>query len=126
MSRPADLSRREREIMDIVYRDGEATVAEVRDAMQAPPSYSAVRSTMRILEDKGHLTHRHQGNRYVYLPTVDRKAVRRSALDHVVKTFFGGSAADAVTALLAERTDLTEDELADLADRIRDARKEGR
>ena len=81
---------------------------------------------MRILESKGHLNHRHEGNRYVYLPTVDRQAVRLSALEHVIQTFFDGSAADAVTALLAEREQLSDGELAELAEMIRDARKEGR
>ena len=119
-------SRREREIMDIIHRTGEATVAEVRSAMEEAPSYSAVRATLNILERKGHLTHRLEANRYVYLPTEDRRDARLSALDHVVQTFFDGSAADAVTALLSERQELSEAELADLASMIRKARKEGR
>ena len=76
-----ELSRREREMMDIIYRAGEATVAEVLEAMQDPPSYSAVRSTLSILQRKGHLTHRNEGNRYVYLPTRDRRDARSSALE---------------------------------------------
>jgi len=123
----ADLSRREREIMNLIYRAGEATVSEVRDGMESPPSYSAVRSTINILESKGHLTHRHDGNRYVYLPTVDRQAARLSALDQLLTTFFDGSAADAVTALLAERgDDLSKQELERLSALIRVAKKEGR
>lgn len=121
------LSRREREIMDILYRRTEATVAEVREALSDPPSYSAVRSTLNILESKGHLTHRHDGNRYVYTPTVDPRSARRSALDHLLHTFFDGSAADAVTALLEEGKDrLSSGELRRLSDMIEKARREGR
>jgi predicted transcriptional regulator len=122
-----ELSRREREVMDIVYRLGEATVGEVLEAMEDPPTYSAVRSTVRILEGKGHLTHRSEGNRYVYLPTVDAAAARLSALDHLLETFFAGSAADAVTALLEERGGkLSERELKQLSKLIREARRDGR
>ncbi|MCP3981692.1 MAG: BlaI/MecI/CopY family transcriptional regulator [bacterium] len=121
------LSRREREIMDIVYRVGEATVNDVLEAMTAPPSYSAVRSTMNILETKGHLAHRNEANRYIYLPTLDRDAARQSALDHVLNTFFDGSAADAVTALLEERGGrLKRQELERISKLIRQARREGR
>lgn len=128
-NRPAkpELSRRERELMDIIYRLGEATVAEALERMSAPPSYSAVRSTLNILEGKGHLTHRHDANRYVYLPTLDRQAARLSALDHVLKTFFDGSAADAVTALLeAQGEKLSKVELKRLLQLIQQARREGR
>ena len=122
-----ELSRREREVMDIVYRLGEATVGEVMQSMEEPPSYSAVRSTVRILEGKGHLHHRNDGNRYVYLPTVDAAAARLSALDHVLDTFFSGSAADAVTALLEERGNkLSRGELEQLSKLIRQARRDGR
>jgi len=122
-----ELSRREREVMDIVYRLGAATVAEVMDGMDEPPTYSAVRSTVRILEGKGHLTHRHDGNRYVYVPTVDPAAARMSALDHLLETFFEGSAAGAVTALLEERgKKLSRQELEQLSKLIREARREGR
>ena len=121
------LSRREREIMAIVYRLGQATVGEVLEAMDDPPSYSAVRSTLNILENKGHLAHRHRGNRYVYLPTVDRTAARRSALEQLVTTFFDGSAADAATALLEVRGEkLTRTQLDQLARLIRDSRRDGR
>ncbi|HXV75862.1 MAG TPA: BlaI/MecI/CopY family transcriptional regulator [Candidatus Polarisedimenticolaceae bacterium] len=121
------LSRREREVMDIIYRAGEATVTEVLEAIEQPPSYSAVRSTLNILEAKGHLRHRHEGNRYVYLPTRTRAEARRSALVHVLDTFFDGSAADAVTALLEEQgTELNQEEIERLSRLIRQARREGR
>jgi predicted transcriptional regulator len=121
------LSRREREMMDIIYRTGEATVAEMLDAMENPPGYSAVRSTLNILQNKGHLKHRHEGNRYVYVPTRDRADARLSALDHVLQTFFDGSAADAVTALLEEKgTELKKEELERLSKLLRQARREGR
>ena len=99
MSAPHRLSRRERQIMEIVYARGSATAAEVLDGMSDPPSYSAVRAMMRILEEKGHLTHRHDGPRYVYSPVVPRTAARQSALKQLVKTFFDGSATQAVAAL---------------------------
>ena len=125
--KPKQLSRREREIMTIVYRLGQATVGEVLEAMDDPPSYSAVRSTLNILENKGHLAHRHRGNQYVYLPTVDRAAARRSALEQLVMTFFDGSAADAATALLEVRGDkLTRKQLDQLTRLIRESRREGR
>lgn len=122
-----ELSRREREIMNVIYRLSEATVSEVIAEMSQPPSYSAVRSTLRILEGKGHLTHRSDANRYVYLPTVDRTAARRSAMDQLLQTFFDGSAAGAVTALIEERAGkLSKDELDELSKLIRQARREGR
>ncbi len=104
------LSRREREIMDIVYRLGEAPVAEVRAAMATPPSYSTVRALIGTLTKKGHLEHRQDGTRYLYRPTVPREVASRSALGRIVDAFFGGSAVEAATALLAD-TDLDEAEL---------------
>ena len=101
------LSRREREIMDIVFRHGRAGVMEVLAEMESPPSYSAVRATLRILEDKGHLCHEQQGQRYVFLPTVPVEKARESALDRLVTTFFGGSHEQAIVALL----DVSKDEL---------------
>ena len=95
-----DLGRRERQIMDVVYRLGRASVGEVRDHLPDPPSYSAVRAMLNLLEDKGHLTHEQDGLRYVYKPTAARAQVRRSALRHVVQTFFDGSPTSAVAALL--------------------------
>lgn|SRR5690349_21212248 len=121
------LTRRERQIMDILFRQGEATVADVMEALPDPPSYSAVRATMRILEEKGHIRHREDGPRYVYLPKVGQDQARQAALAHLLTTFFGGSAEQAVMAL-AELSDaeLTPDQLERLADKIRKAGEEGR
>ena len=94
------LSRRERQIMNIVYERGRATAAEVRDAMPDPPSNSAVRAMLRILEDKGHLHHEQDGPRYVFLPTVPPEEARGHALNRIVRTFFDGSAEGAMAALL--------------------------
>ncbi len=121
------LSRRERQIMDIVYRRGRVTAAEVRDALPDPPSYSAVRAMLRVLEDKGHLRHEQDGPRYVFAPTLPRDEARASALRHVVSTFFGGSAGSAVAALLdLQGDDLEGEELERLAELIEQARREGR
>ncbi|HMF59564.1 MAG TPA: BlaI/MecI/CopY family transcriptional regulator, partial [Vicinamibacterales bacterium] len=97
-----DLSRRERQIVDILYARGKATAAEVQTALPEPPSYSAVRAMLRILEDKGHVKHEQDGPRYVYVPTVGRDNAKRSALHHVLKTFFDGSTEQAISALLDE------------------------
>src|SRR3954471_349842 len=94
------LSRRERQIMDVVYRRGPATAAEVLEGLPDPPSYSAVRAMLRVLEEKGHLRHEEKGPRYVYLPTVPREEARQSALSQLVQTFFDGSTEQAVAALL--------------------------
>lgn len=121
------LSRREREIMNIIFRTGQATAGEVLDAMADPPSYSAVRATLRVLEQKGHVRHQHDGTRYVYTPTVNREKARQSALDHLLNTFFEGSAAIVVATLLEKSKDrLTPEELDRLSKLIEDARKEGR
>lgn len=123
----SDLSRRERQIMDVVYRRGEATAAEVLDGLADPPSYSAVRAMLRILEEKGHLAHRQDGPRYVYRPTVAPEKAQRSALRHLLRTFFDGSAEEAVAALLDEaRDDLSDADLDRLSHLIERARKEGR
>jgi BlaI family transcriptional regulator, penicillinase repressor len=119
------LSRRERQIMDIVYRRGRATAAEVLDDLPDPPSYSAVRAALRLLEEKGQLRHEQDGARYVFLPTVPRDRARSSALSHVVRTFFGGSAEQVVNALVEEEK-LSAAELDRLAGIIERARKEGR
>ena len=119
------LSRRERQIMDIVYARGQATAAEVTSALPDPPSYSAVRALLRILEQKGHLRHQQDGPRYVFLPTVSRDRARRSALRNLVRTFFDGSSADAAAALI-DQTQLSDDDFARLADVIDKARREGR
>lgn len=121
------LSRRERQIMDILYQRGEGTVSDVMEDLADPPSYSAVRATLRVLEEKGHVKHREDGPRYVYLPAVARERARRDALQHLLQTFFGGSAEQAVAALMQmSEADLTPADLERLAERTRQARKEGR
>ena len=121
------LSRRERQIMDIVYGQGKASAADVLGSMPDPPSYSAVRALLRILEEKGHLRHEQEGPRYVFLPTVPREVARKSALHHLVQTFFDGSAEGAVAALLDLDSDgLDSEELDRLARLIDEAREEGR
>jgi predicted transcriptional regulator len=123
----AKLTRRERQIMDILYRDGSATVAEVVGQLPDPPSYSAVRATMNVLEEKGHIRHRQDGPRYVYLPAVPRDRARRAALNHLLQTFFDGSPESAVVALL-EMSDstLSPTDFERLAAEVRKARQEGR
>lgn len=124
---PDPLSRRERQIMDIVYRRGKATIREVQDDLPDPPTYSAVRALVRVLEDKGHLQHTQDGPTYVYSPTLRRDRARVSALVHVVNTFFGGSATETVAALLdLDGRELTPGELDELGALIDQARKEGR
>jgi len=123
---PAHLSRRERQIMDVIYRRGRATAAEVLDDLPDPPSYSAVRALLRLLEEKGHVRHEQDGPRYVFAPTVTRERARRTALKHVVRTFFDGSATDAVAALLESDARLSESDLDRLSSLIEQARKEGR
>ena len=122
-----DLGRRERQIMDTVCRLGRASVSEVREHLPDPPSYSAVRGMLNLLEDKGHLTHEQEGLRYIYKPTVARSQLRRSALRHVVQTFFDGSPTSAVAALL-EMADgeLSAADRARLAKMIAQAKAEGR
>ena len=121
------LSRREREMMNIIFREGKATATEVMEGLADPPSYSAVRATLRVLEQKGHLRHQHDGTRYVYIPTVNREKARQSALDQLLTTFFDGSAANVVATLLERsKDDMTDDELARLSSLIDHARKEGR
>src|SRR5262245_19674956 len=123
---PADLSRRERQIMDVIYARQEATAAEVLGDLPDPPSYSAVRALLRVLEDKGHLRHEEDGPRYVFVPTVPRERARQSALRQVLHTFFDGSTEQAVAALLDMRAKLSDAELDRLSRLIADARKEGR
>jgi predicted transcriptional regulator len=121
------LSRREREIMDIVYEMKEASAQQVMERLPSPPSYSAVRALLRVLEQKGHLVHRQDGPRYVYVPRLAKDKARRSALAHLKQTFFDGSTADVVAALLdASDDDLSEDDYRRLAELIDKARKEGR
>ena len=124
---PTDLGRRERQILEAVYRLGRASVAQVRDELADPPSYSAVRGMLNLLKDKGHLRHEADGLRYVYLPVVAAADARRSALAHVVRTFFAGSAAEAASALFnLPDGKLSRTELAQLSRLISQAIKEGR
>lgn len=113
--------------MDIVHRHGQVTIHDVIEHLPDPPSYSAVRALVRVLEEKGHLRHVQDGPRYVYLATQDRARARNSALAHLVDTFFSGSASDAVAALLdLQGRELSADELDELSSRIEQARREGR
>jgi BlaI family penicillinase repressor len=121
------LSRRERQIMDFLFQRGKASVGEVMDGIPNPPGYSAVRATLRPLEQKGRVVLEEDGRAYVYRPTVRREAARRSALTHVLKTFFDNSAEQAVAALLELKgTKLTGAELERVAKLVADAKKEGR
>ena len=122
-----NLSRRERQIMDIIYEMNEATVAQVLERIPNPPSYSAIRALLRVLEGKGHLVHKQEGPRYIYSPTLAREEARRNALKHVMKTFFDGSTEDIVAALLNISEDtLSEIDYKRLSELIKKARKEGR
>jgi BlaI family penicillinase repressor len=121
-----DLSRRERQIMDILYQRGRATAAEVHKGLPSPPGYSAVRAMLRILEEKGHVRHEQDGPRYAFLPTTPRDTAKRLALKHLVKTFFEDSAEGAISALVDfSSTKLSDDEFDRLAKLIEKARKEG-
>ena len=119
------LSRRERQILDILYAKGAASVADVQGSLADPPSSSAVRALLRILEEKGHARHEARGPRYVYLPMVPRERARNSALTRIVQTFFDGSAAQAAAALV-DSGSLSDEELSKLSSLIDRARKEGR
>ncbi|HEV8145634.1 MAG TPA: BlaI/MecI/CopY family transcriptional regulator [Bryobacteraceae bacterium] len=121
------LSRRERQILDILYAQGRATAAEIQAALPDPPSYSAVRALLRVLEDKGHVRHQADGPRYVYMPRVSRDKARRSALKHLVETFFSGSEADAAAALLdPSASTLSREELDRIESLIVRAKKDNR
>jgi len=123
----ASLSRRERQIMDIIYRLGHVTVAEVLPELPGEPAYSTVRAQLRVLEQKGHVRHEEQGQQYIYTPTVPRHAVRQSALKHLVHTFFDGSREKVVSALLgSESGSVSDEELERIAQIIEKARKERR
>lgn len=122
-----NLSRRERQIMDIIYELDEATVTQVLEKIPNPPSYSTVRALLRVLEEKKHLSHKQEGPRYIFSPTLSREKARQNALKHLMKTFFDGSTEDVVAALL----NISEDNLSELDYRritelIKKARKEGR
>ena len=127
VERHGQLGRRERQIMEAVYRLGQASVAEVLEQLEDPPSYSAVRAMLRILEDKGHLRHEQDGPRYIYLPVVPREKARGSILRDMVHRLFDGSIEQAVAALLDQRSGrLDEAELERLERIVRSARKQGR
>jgi BlaI family transcriptional regulator, penicillinase repressor len=120
------LTRRERQIMDILFRRGRATAIQVMEELPGDPSYSTVRTQLRVLEEKGHVRHEEDGPRYVYIPAVARHAARKSALRHLVNTFFEGSTEKVVAALLGgEGTRLTDEELKRVAELVEKARKEG-
>lgn len=124
---PGSLSRRERQVMDGLFQLGEASVSDVLEEMPEEVTYSAVRSVLRVLEEKGHVEHRRQGPRYVYSPTLPAEAARRRALEHVIDTFFDGSSEAAAAALLRMSDLETADGLAEeLDERIRRAEREGR
>jgi predicted transcriptional regulator len=123
--KPAALSRRERQIMDVLYQRGQASVSDVLAALGGKPNYSTVRAQLRVLEEKGHLRHEERGLRYIYFPTVPRDVARRSALRHLVETFFDGSTERVVAALLGgEVARISPEELDRLARMIAKSRKE--
>ena len=120
------LTRRERQIRDLLFRRGRATAAEVMEELPGEPSYSTVRTQLRVLEEKGHARHEDDGVRFVYMPAVARHTARKSALRHLVDTFFDGSAEKAVAALLGgEGAKVTDEQLDRIAELIAKARKEG-
>jgi predicted transcriptional regulator len=123
----AGLTKRERQIMDVLYRLGRATAGEILAGMPGAPSYSTIRTQLRVLETKGHVRHEEYGLRYIYMPTVPRHSARKSALKHLVDTFFEGSGAKVVAALLGgESARLTDEELERIEEMVRSARKESR
>jgi predicted transcriptional regulator len=127
MKKPDPLTRREREIMDILHRRGRATAHEVMADLADPPSYSAVRTFLRLLEERGHVRHEQDGPRYVYAPTVARREAQRSAMAHLIETFFDGSVEDAVATLVeSSKPKLSAPELDRIAALIAKAKKEGR
>jgi BlaI family penicillinase repressor len=122
----ATLTRRERQIMDILYKRGRATAGEVMEDLPGDPHYSTVRTQLRVLEGKGHVTHEEHGLRYIYMAAVPRRAARKSALRHLVDTFFDGSAEQVVAAVLGgEGSKVSEEELDRIAELVAKARKEG-
>lgn len=124
MATDRELSRRERQMMDVIYRKGEASAAEVREEMPDPPSYSAVRATLRILENKGLLTHEEREGKYIFRPVAPRQQARQSAIHHLLDTFFEGSASSAVAALLGTSSKFSREELDRLSGLIEKAKKD--
>jgi BlaI family transcriptional regulator, penicillinase repressor len=125
MTLPRGLSRREREIMDILYRRGASPGSDIQGAMTNPPSYSAVRAMLRVLEEKGHIRHREEGLRYVYAPVVPRDKAKQSAVKHLLETFFKDAPEQVVAALL-DTGRLSPEELDRMAEMIANAKKEGK
>ena len=124
---PQALTKRERQIMDVLYRLGRATAAEIMAEVPGAPGNSTIRTQLRVLERKGHVKHEEIGLRYIYLPTVPRHSARKSALRHVVDTFFDGSSAKAVAALLGgEAARVTDEDLDRIAELVRNARGDSR
>ncbi|MEX0962701.1 MAG: BlaI/MecI/CopY family transcriptional regulator [Pseudohongiellaceae bacterium] len=127
MTKASKLSRRERQMMDIIYRLGEASAKQVMENIEDPPSYSSVRTLLRKLVEKGHISHRESGLKYVYYPLVERKAASKSALTNLVKTFFSGSPLQAVNSLLDMSShEITDEELEHLESLIREKKKENK
>ena len=120
----SDLSRRERQILDVIYALGRATAAEVQERMPDAPTYTTVRGLLRVLETKGHVRHEDDGGRYVYIPTLTKQRAAKSALRHVVETFFDGSPSRAMAALLGGQRTVDDEEIARLEELIARARKE--
>ena len=124
---PALLTKRERQIVDALYRLGRATAAEIMAAVPGAPTYSTIRTQLRVLEGKGHVRHEEEGLRYVYMPTVPRSAARKSALKHVVETFFDGSSAKAVAALLGgEASRMSDEDLDRISEILKTTRGDAR
>ena len=122
-STPLSLSKREREIIEILYRAEHATAAEIHAQMPDAPTYTTVRGLLRVLEAKGHIGHRNDGLRYVYFPRAAKKSTGASMIAHVVRTFFNGSPSEAMAALLGSTSEVTDDELSKLQKIVKDARK---
>ncbi len=121
----AALAKREREILDVLYRRGRATASEVLEDLAAERSYSTIRTQLRVLEQKGHVRHEVDGTRFVYLPTVPRHAARKSALRHLMHTFFDGSPERVVAALLGDSSAMSAEQLDRIASLVEQAREEG-
>lgn len=117
------LSRRERQILDVIYHLGRATASEVMERMPDAPTYTTVRGLLRVLESKGHVRHEDDGGRYVYIPTMNKQRAAKSAIKHVVKTFFDGSPSSAMAALLGSERSLSEEEIDRLAELVENARR---
>jgi predicted transcriptional regulator len=124
MNDSPQLSRRERQILDLIYASGRATAAEVHERLEDAPTYTTVRGLLRVLESKGHVRHEEDGNRYVYYPNTPRPRAGRSILTHVVQTFFDGSPSRAMAALLGNQKNLSDEELERLHELVDRARKE--